>query len=121
MTPEELATCYRTNTNMIRTGVLISFVATALYLPFTAVISTQLRRMEGSTPILAYTNFAGGMGIIVALLPTMSLLIIAAFRPERAPEITPNTEQSFLPVSRRSPTRSTCTTTWRQGCTCCTY
>jgi hypothetical protein len=73
---------------MLRTGVLLSFVATALYLPFTAVISTQLRRMEGSTPILAYTQFAGGMGIIVALLLTMCLLIIAAYRPERAPEIT---------------------------------
>jgi hypothetical protein len=88
MTPEQLATFYRTDTNMIRTGLLISFVSSALYLPFTAVISTQLRRMEGSTPILAYAQFAGGMGILVALLFTMSLLLVAAYRPERAPEIT---------------------------------
>jgi cellulose synthase/poly-beta-1,6-N-acetylglucosamine synthase-like glycosyltransferase len=88
MTPEQLALFYRTHTNAIRTGILISFVSTALYLPFTAVISTQIRRMEGSTPILAYAQFAGGMGTIVALLFTMSLLIVAAFRPERAPEIT---------------------------------
>jgi hypothetical protein len=88
MAPEQLAAFYRTDTNIIRSGLLISFVASALYLPFTAVISTQLRRMEGSTPILAYAQFAGGMGTIVALLLTTSLLIIAAYRPERAPEIT---------------------------------
>jgi hypothetical protein len=88
MTPGQLAAYYRTDTNLIRSGLLISFVSSALYLPFTAVISTQLRRMEGSTPILAYAQFAGGMGTIVALLFTMSLLIVAAYRPERAPEIT---------------------------------
>jgi cellulose synthase/poly-beta-1,6-N-acetylglucosamine synthase-like glycosyltransferase len=88
MTADQLATFYRTHTNVIRTGILICFISTALYLPFTAVISTQLRRMEGSTPILAYAQFAGGMGTIVALLFTMSLLIVAAFRPERSPEIT---------------------------------
>lgn len=88
MSAQELATYYQTNTDMIRFGMIIAFVATALYLPFTAAISAQMRRMEGSSPVLTYAQFAGGMGTIVALLLPMVLLIVAAYRPERPPEIT---------------------------------
>jgi len=88
MSAQELADYYRHNTDTIRFGMVISFLATALYLPFTAVISAQMRRMEGSTPILTYAQLAGGMGGLVALLLPMVLLIVAAFRPERPPEIT---------------------------------
>jgi hypothetical protein len=88
MSAQELAAYYQHNTDQIRFGMIIAFVATALYLPFTAVISAQMRRMEGSTPILTYAQFAGGMGGLVALLLPMVLLIVAAFRPERPPEIT---------------------------------
>jgi hypothetical protein len=73
---------------VIRIGLCIAFVATALYLPFTAAISSQLRRMEGNTPILTYAQLAGGLGGLVNFLIPMLLLLLAAFRPERSPEIT---------------------------------
>lgn len=88
MSAQELADYYRHNTDTIRLGMIIAFLSTALYLPFTAVISAQMRRMEGSSPILTYAQFAGGMGGLVALLLPMVLLIVAAYRPERPPEIT---------------------------------
>jgi hypothetical protein len=88
ITAEQLAHYYQTDTNVIRIGLCIAFVGTALYLPFTAAISSQLRRMEGSTPVLTYAQLAGGLGGLVNFLIPTLLLILAAFRPERSPEIT---------------------------------
>jgi hypothetical protein len=88
MSAEQLAHFYQTNTNVIRIGLCIAFVATALYLPFTAAISSQLRRMEGSSPVLTCAQLAGGLGGLVNFVIPMLLLILAAFRPERSPEIT---------------------------------
>lgn len=88
MSAEQLAHFYQSDTNLIRTGLVIAFLGTAFYLPFSAVISSQIRRMEGSAPVLAYAQLIGGAGGLVNFLIPMMILILAAFRPYRSPEIT---------------------------------
>lgn len=89
LSAEQLANFYRSNTNMIRVGLCIAFVSAAFYLPFTAVIAAQIRRTEGSTPILTYIQLAGGLGTgFLNFLIPMLCLLTASFRPERSPEIT---------------------------------
>jgi hypothetical protein len=86
--PEEVADFYRDNTDLIRAGLLFSFVAFGLWGPFMAAVGTQLRRIPDVSPSLVRTQqLAAGAGWIFLLLP-MLLYSAAAFRPDRDPEVT---------------------------------
>ena len=84
----EVASLYANNANGIRFGMLLMTVAGALMAPFTAVISIQLKRIEGVSPILTYTQLAAGsIGALFFIIPAL-VFSAAAYRPERAPELT---------------------------------
>ncbi|MDB6062344.1 MAG: hypothetical protein JWM78_2447 [Verrucomicrobiaceae bacterium] len=83
----EIAELFRQNTNGIRVGMILLVAGAGLFAPFIAVISAQIQRIEGSPPVLAYTQLLGGaMSIAIILIPAM-LWTTAAFRPERNPEL----------------------------------
>jgi hypothetical protein len=88
LTAQQIADVYRTNTDMVRLGVVIAFCAAVLYMPFIVVISVQLQRLEGRHPILAFIQMSIGVASMMILLLPPLLMIVAAYRPERAPEIT---------------------------------
>jgi hypothetical protein len=84
---QEIAAVYREDPDLKRLGLLITVLAGACSGPFVAVIAAQMRRIEGSTSPLAYTQLGLGMvGVVFFVLPPM-LLTIATFRPDRDPEL----------------------------------
>jgi hypothetical protein len=83
----EIANFYAANTTPIRIGMILLMAAAGLFMPFIALISAQMSRMEQSPPVLAYTQLLGGaMSVAIIMFPAM-LWTTAAFRPERNPEI----------------------------------
>lgn len=85
---QEIADIYRANTAMIRLGQLILLLAGSLAAAFVAVISVQLRRIETRHPAFTYTQLvAGTVAVVLLVLPAL-VWTMAAFRPERAPELT---------------------------------
>lgn len=85
----EVADQYIREQDRIRAGALIMMIATGFIIPFTAVISTQLARIEGRWTPLCFTQLAAGtVGVVAALVPVM-MFMATAYRPEgRDPQIT---------------------------------
>lgn len=85
---EEIAAMFRENATGIRIGTVFIVIAGAFYMPFAAVISAQMRRIESrKTPVLSYTQLgAGVVGVILFVIPAL-IWTTAAFRPERDPQI----------------------------------
>lgn len=82
----ELAAIFRANTTGIRVGLLMSMFASALLGPFAAVITVQMRRIEGRFSPLAYTQLALGVLIVLLFIFPMMFLETAAYRPDRNPD-----------------------------------
>lgn len=87
MTGEQVQVFYQANTEQIRLGVLIMMFSMSLTLPWMAVITTQLKRIEGAHPVLAYTQLAAGAATIFALTLPTNLWTVLAYRPDRNPEL----------------------------------
>jgi hypothetical protein len=81
-----VATRYQEHANSIRAGMVISMYALTFYVPFSAVISVHMKRIEGEFSPLSKTQFGMGAILPAAFLPTLYFFQNAAFRPERAPE-----------------------------------
>lgn len=84
---QEVADFYRSNTNMIRLGLLITQASCIFYIPWIVGISVQLKRIEGPSPVCTYVQFLGGLTGIVAILLPYFFWAVAAFRPERDPAL----------------------------------
>jgi hypothetical protein len=83
-----IADFYRDNTDRVRVGLLLTFIAWAGWGALVAVLTTQLARVEGKRPVLSILQLASGVaGWACLLIPTM-LLAVATYRPERSPETT---------------------------------
>ncbi len=83
----DIAALYQQHTWQIRLGQFLMMGSSGLILPFVAAISIQMRRMEGSPPILTYTQLASGaVGAVFLILPCL-IWTTAAYRPERSPEL----------------------------------
>ena len=87
MSAAEVASMYSANTNQIRFGLLVMMGASGLILPFTAAIAAQMKRMEDAPSVLTYLQLASGaLGAVFFIVPCV-LWSVAAFRPERTPEL----------------------------------
>lgn len=84
----EVARTYADDQNLRLLGPTIALAGAFLTLPFSLVVSLQLRRAERGTPMMAILQF--GSGIIVTMILTVPLVLfmVGVFRPERSPEIT---------------------------------
>ncbi|MEM7469217.1 MAG: hypothetical protein AAF387_20360 [Pseudomonadota bacterium] len=82
-----VAAFYQTNTGTIRFGLVIGMVSTALTLPWVALLALHMRRTEGDFPILSITQAVSGAVTSIILLVPFVLWSVAAFRPERSPEL----------------------------------
>lgn len=86
-TPEQIAAIFRADTDRIRFGLVLTSLCSALLLPYFAVLSTQMKRMEGRHSPLAYLQMtAGALAVIEFIFPVM-IWQTAAFRPERSAEL----------------------------------
>jgi hypothetical protein len=86
LTAEQLGALFVEHGTRIRIGLQLCMIAAALFFPFTAAMSIQIKRIEGNYSPLAYTQLAAGTGsTLVFLFPLMNLQA-AAFRIDRAPQ-----------------------------------
>ncbi|HWS63447.1 MAG TPA: hypothetical protein VN325_11895 [Steroidobacteraceae bacterium] len=84
----ELAARYVEHLGGIRVGFLVSMIVMTLYIPWTAVLSVQMMRIEGRSPVLAFIQLIGGALTVPVVSISSVFWVAAAYRPERAPEIT---------------------------------
>lgn len=82
----DVAQFYRDHANAIRTGMIISMYGLVLFVPFTAAISVQLKRIEGEHTPLTYAQLGIGCTLPVIFFPALYYFLVAAFRPDRAQE-----------------------------------
>jgi hypothetical protein len=80
---EQIAAIYRANGHSIEIGAIIFLLAIAPALPFIAVISVQMRRIEGNRRIFTYSQLVAGTASIVPLVLVPLAWAVAAFRPEQ--------------------------------------
>jgi hypothetical protein len=90
MSAEEVAAFYRDPQNLARirySMILFNWFAVGL-IPILALIVMQIRRMAHRTPIFSYAIIACAAGGPTIFLMANLFWLLAAFRPERDPELT---------------------------------
>ena len=84
----EIAAHYAQNSVSIRIGFVASVVLMTFYMPWSAVVSARLSRIERGLPVLSFLQLIGGALTVMVVSMSATFWIAAAFRPERNPEIT---------------------------------
>jgi len=88
MSAEEVAAFYRDDTSRIRYSmILFNWFGVGL-IPLVILLAMQVRKMAHRTPILSYSLVACAGGPPSLFLVANMFWLLAAFRPERAPELT---------------------------------
>lgn len=72
----------------IRIGMVIVMYAALIFMPFAALVSHFLSRIEGGMGVLSGTALLGGAGNMVLTFYPAIWWLVAAYRPDRAPELT---------------------------------
>jgi hypothetical protein len=89
LSPVEIAAFYTENSFRIKLGAMIASWVSAPMVPFSVVLAVQVARLEkGGFPVWGALCFAGGILMSMFLVFPPILWGVAAFTPERAPEIT---------------------------------
>jgi hypothetical protein len=84
----EISRFYAENAGRIRTGTLLMMLGGATMIPFFAVLTVQMRRIQGRFDGLCLAQLvAGGIAVWVFTLPPI-VFAVAAFRPGQDPNIT---------------------------------
>lgn len=84
----EIAALYQEHTNAIRIGILLCFAGCVPFILWGGAIIAQSRRIEGGPAALAYAQIASlAIAVMIVLVPAI-FFFVAAYRPERFPEIT---------------------------------
>lgn len=86
MTADQVGTMYRAHTNGIRAGMVILVFGSVFYLAMTAVTSLQMKRMQGSA-FASQMQLVTGVVIMTTFLYGPTMMGIAAFRPDRNPDV----------------------------------
>lgn len=86
-TPRQVARFYGDETVLLRVGLVFAFGAFGLCGPFLAELTTQLRRIQNISPVLARTqSMSSAVGWVFLAMPLIFYLA-AAFRPDRNPAV----------------------------------
>ncbi|MGR8948077.1 MAG: hypothetical protein ACU84Q_08525 [Gammaproteobacteria bacterium] len=86
--PEEVAAIYQAGAGQLRLGLLIGMISAAFTIPWIALIAIYMARAEGGRfPILSITQCVAGAVTVVILLFPFVFWTVAAYRPERSPEL----------------------------------
>ena len=83
----DVAAFYDANRTTIRAGLIGAMFASALLLPFFAVVSAEIRKIEGRNPLLAPIQYGGAVVLTTFFQIICLLWLLASFRPEINPEL----------------------------------
>lgn len=86
--PVEVAKFYSDNAWQIKFGSIICSVTSAFLIPFSIVVGFQLARIEKGLPVWSALSAIGGSFTCIFLVIPPVLWGVAAFTPDRAPELT---------------------------------
>lgn len=88
LTADQIGAIYAEKTTGIRVGMVIMASGASLLAPFIAMITVQMKRIEGARSPLSYIQLAlGALTVLEFIIPAF-ISLAATFRPERSPEIT---------------------------------
>jgi hypothetical protein len=79
---------YQEDRDRIRIGLIVALFGVTLLAPWSVVISTQMRRIEGSPYPLALLQLVLGVMLVLEFLFPVMMWQAAAYRPTLNPEIT---------------------------------
>ena len=79
---------YGSDHTRIRAGMLIVMFAALAFIPFAAVVSQYLARVERGAGVLTYSFLLGAAGNMCLTFYPAIWWLVAAFRPDRAPALT---------------------------------
>lgn len=88
LTADALHARYAENLGSIRLGFIVALITVVLYLPWTALLSTQMTRVEGRFPVMAFLQLLGGGLTVMVISFSAFFWVAAAFRPDQDPAIT---------------------------------
>lgn len=86
-TAEDIARFYQAHPVRIMIGLLITMFSATFWIPWSAALAAQMRRMEGRMSVLAETQMGCGVAVPVFIILPVMVWATAAFRPERNPEL----------------------------------
>ena len=86
LSADQITAMYRENALAIRIGLVINVTGSALLGPFVAVLSTQLKRVEGRYAPFAWAQLATGCLLMLEFMIPCMFMQAAAYRAERSPE-----------------------------------
>jgi hypothetical protein len=84
---DEIAAIFQGGVTHIRIGMVLLMVGAVLCVPFTAILAQYVARIEGKPGILTYSVIMGGMGNTILTFYPAIYWLVAAYRPERSPDI----------------------------------
>lgn len=85
-TAAQTAELFRTNTNAIRTGLLLCYIGCPFFLAFGASISAQTRRIVGVPKALIHLQIAAYSAGLLLIAGPFVIWFVAAFRPTEMPD-----------------------------------
>jgi hypothetical protein len=85
---DAVAAIYAEGALSIRVGIMIAMFGAAMLCPFFAVLSVLIKRIEGGNAPFAMTVAISSAIVIACFFLGLLFLTVAAFRPERTPELT---------------------------------
>ena len=88
LTAQQLADFYASHALRLRIGITLLYLGWTGWGFLVAGIATQMLRIDRRRPALSILQIVAGTTAWLFLLPPTSMLGVAAFRPERNPEIT---------------------------------
>jgi hypothetical protein len=89
MSAPEVAAFFQDDTVLIRLGLFIAMLSTGLLAPFYAVVSVQMKRIEGKYSLpLTYTQLVAGACTVLEIILPLMLWQGVAYRPDGDPVVT---------------------------------
>jgi len=87
LSADEISVRYHEYLGSLRLGFIVSLVVIVLYMPWTALLSAQMARIEGPFPVLTYLQLLGGGLTVMVVSFSAMFWVTGAFRPERDPAL----------------------------------
>lgn len=84
---EAVTSTFADHRNAVRLGLMITTFASVLMIPWCVAITVQMQRVEGRYSPLAYTQLISGTLLVLVFLFPVMWWQVAAYRPERSPEL----------------------------------